>query len=234
MSARSTKVRDRWREKAWVVVEAPSIFNKMPVAYIPVTDKDRAVGRVIETTLFDIMKQDPQQISQKLFFQVSQIDGNTARTVLKGQEYSREYLRSLVRRGSSMVNYIHDYTTKDGCVVRSYVVVLTVGRINSSKKHGIRMAIDGVLKEKASNLTYQYFSHEVILGKTASDIYDEAKKIVQLRHVGVRKTKLIKLGESVSDEPMEASAVSEEEAAGEGDGELKEADEEEEAAPAAA
>ncbi|MBI2183915.1 MAG: 30S ribosomal protein S3ae [Thaumarchaeota archaeon] len=234
MPARSTKVRDRWREKAWVVVEAPSVFNRMPVAYIPVTDKDRAAGRVIETTLFDIMKQDPQQIAQKLYFQVAGIEGNTAKTVLKSYEYSREYLRSLVRRGSSMVNYINDYTTKDGCVVRIYTVVLTVGRLNSSRKHAVRMAVDHVLKEKASNLTYQYFAHEVILGKTASEIYDEAKKVVQLRHAGVRKTKLIKLGESVSDEPMELPAAVEEEAAGEGDEELEDTDEEKEAAPAAA
>jgi len=31
----------------------------------------------------------------------------------------------------------------------------------------------------------------MVLGKIASDIYNEAKKIAPLRHVGVRKSKLL-------------------------------------------
>jgi small subunit ribosomal protein S3Ae len=32
---------------------------------------------------------------------------------------------------------------------------------------------------------------EVVLGKIASDIYNEAKKVVPLRHVGIQKSKLL-------------------------------------------
>jgi len=35
------------------------------------------------------------------------------------------------------------------------------------------------------------FVQEMVLGKIASDIYNEARKIVPLRHVGVRKSKLL-------------------------------------------
>ncbi|MEM3575349.1 MAG: hypothetical protein QXQ76_06380 [Candidatus Bathyarchaeia archaeon] len=31
----------------------------------------------------------------------------------------------------------------------------------------------------------------MVLGKVASDIYNKAKKIIPLRHVGVRKSKLL-------------------------------------------
>ena len=34
--SRSGRVRDKWREKSWLVVEAPQTFNRMPVAYIPI------------------------------------------------------------------------------------------------------------------------------------------------------------------------------------------------------
>ena len=132
---RAGKVKDKWREKKWVTVIASPGFGKVPVAYIPITSDSNAVGKIIETTLFDIVKQDPQQnMLIKIHFQVTGVEGNIASTVLKGQEYSREYLRSLIRRGASMVNFIRDYKTKDNATVRVYVVAFTIGRINSSRK----------------------------------------------------------------------------------------------------
>jgi len=35
------------------------------------------------------------------------------------------------------------------------------------------------------------FAQEIVLGKIASDIYNEAKKIAPLRHVGIRGSKVI-------------------------------------------
>jgi small subunit ribosomal protein S3Ae len=49
-----------------------------------------------------------------------------------------------------------------------------------------------IAEEKASALTFDQFVQEMVLGKIASDIYNEAKKIAPLRHVGVRKSKLLR------------------------------------------
>jgi small subunit ribosomal protein S3Ae len=48
-----------------------------------------------------------------------------------------------------------------------------------------------VVAEKAEKLTYSQLCHEMVLGKMGSDVYNEAKKISPLRHVGVRKSKLL-------------------------------------------
>lgn len=194
VKARKVKVKDKWREKKWLMVEAPQSFGGMILASIPTTDPDKAVGRVLETTLFDLLKQDIQQYTIKLYFQIIKVEGDKALTILKGQEYSRDYLRSLVRRGSSMVNMIKDYITKDGSKVRVYVVAFTQFRINSSRKSAIREAADKVVSEKAKNMTYDQFSQEVVYGKMATDILNEAKKVTQIRHIGVRKMKLISVG----------------------------------------
>ena len=47
-----------------------------------------------------------------------------------------------------------------------------------------------IVSEKAAILTFDQFAQEVVLGKIASDIYNEAKKVAPLRHVGIRKSKL--------------------------------------------
>jgi small subunit ribosomal protein S3Ae len=51
--------------------------------------------------------------------------------------------------------------------------------------------MDKIIKEKASTLTLDQIAQEIVLGKIASDIYNEAKKIAPLRHVGIRKSKLV-------------------------------------------
>ncbi|MEE9585507.1 MAG: 30S ribosomal protein S3ae [Nitrososphaerales archaeon] len=186
------RLRDKWRTKKWLIVKAPSSFGGDSVAYIPATDEVKALGRVIETTLFDILKQDPQHYSIKLYFQIESVEGDIAQTIFKGHEYSREYLRSLVRRGLSSIRLIKNYTTRDQAVVQVQIAVFTQGRINTSKKHAIRSVVDTVLTRKATDLTYNQFVQEAVLGKIASDVYNSAKKVARLRHVGVSKTKLIK------------------------------------------
>jgi small subunit ribosomal protein S3Ae len=187
----SGKVRDKWKLKQWVTVLASPSFGNAPIGRVPITDVEKPAGRVVETTLYDILKQDPQHYSFKLYFQIDKVDGDTAYTILKGHEFSREYLRSLIRRGSSMSDFIKDYKTKDGYTVRVYTIALSQGRMNSSKKHEIRMIIDKIIGERAASLAYDQFVQETVLQKLASDVYNEAKKVTRLRHVGVRKTKLI-------------------------------------------
>lgn len=187
----SGKVRDKWKLKQWVTVLASPSFGNAPIGRVPVTDVENPAGRVVETTLYDILKQDPQHYSFKLYFQIDKIDGDTAYTILKGHEFSREYLRSLIRRGSSMSDFVRDYTTKDGYTCRVYTIALSQGRMNTSKKHEIRMIMDGIIGERAASLNYDQFVQETVLQKLASDVYNEAKRVTRLRHVGVRKTKLI-------------------------------------------
>lgn len=185
------RIKDKWRSKKWLIVKAPTPFGGDIIANIPVTDENKALNKVLETTLFDILKQDPQHYSIKLSFQIQRIDGDIAHTIFKGHEYSREYLRSLVRRGLTSIRLIKNYTTRDKAIVQSQVTLITQTRINTSKKHSIRIIVSDVLTRKASELTYNQFAQEAVLGKLASDIYNSAKTVSRLRHVGVSKTKLI-------------------------------------------
>jgi small subunit ribosomal protein S3Ae len=202
------KVRDKWKLKSWVTVLASPSFGSAPIARVPVTDSDHAAGRVVETTLYDILKQDPQHYSFKLYFQVQRVEGDTAYTVLKAHEYSREYLRSLVRRGSSMSDFIKEYVTKDGYKVRVYCIAFSQGRMNTSKKHDLRAIMDRIIAERAASLSYDQFAQEMILQKIASDVYNEAKKVTHLRHVGLRKSKLVKIpAQPTAPKPLEPLAA---------------------------
>jgi small subunit ribosomal protein S3Ae len=190
-SRRGGRVRDKWRDKQWIVVNAPPAFDQVPLNYIPISDVTNAKGRVIENTLYDMLKQDPSQHQTKIFVQIDRINSGIASTIFKGHEYAKEFLRSLIRRGSSMINFVDEYTTSDGYMFRVSVTAFTQRRINSAKKHEIRLSMDRILKEKIPTLSLNDFVKDVTMGKMGSDMMEETKKIAIIRHVGVRKTKLI-------------------------------------------
>ena len=190
------RVRDKWRDKQWVVVNSPPAFGGSPLNYVPITNLEGAKGRVIENTMYDILRQDPTQHQTKVFVQIDRVQEGTATTIFKGHEYAKEFLRSLVRRGSSMINHTHDYTTVDGYTFRVVVVAFSQKRLNSSKKHEIRMVAHKTLSEKIQKLNIDQFVQEATMGKMGADLLTETKKVASIRHIGIKKTKLISMPEN--------------------------------------
>jgi small subunit ribosomal protein S3Ae len=190
LSSKTKHVRDKWRGKAWYMVVAPPFFGNVELGAVPAEEQERLVGRVVEATLYDITGDFSHQYL-KMFFQINEIDGKTARTLFKGHEYSRDYLRSLVRRRTTKVDGLFNLTTKDGYKLRVAVSALTLSRIKTSQEKIIRNMMVKIISEKAAALTVDQFVQEMVLGKIASDVYNEAKKVAPLRHVGIRKSKLV-------------------------------------------
>jgi len=184
------RVRDKWRSKDWFSIVAPQYFGSTELGAIPADEPSKLVGRVVDATLYDLTNDFAHQYL-KMFFQVSDIEGKTARTVFKGHEYSRDYLRSLVRRKTTRIDTLQNITTKDGYQLRLAVCAFTLTRIRTTQEQAIRAVMKRIVEEKAKVLTFDQLVQEVVLGKIASDIYNEAKKVAPMRHVGIRKSKLV-------------------------------------------
>ena len=192
MARRKGRIKDKWREKRWVTVNAPVSFNNVPIAYVPITDDENASGRVIEVTLFDILKGDPSQHQYKMYFQMDKIEGDIATTIFKRFEYSKEFLRSLVRRGSSKINFIIDIKTKDGYIFRVKVIALTHRPLNTSRKHALRIIARDVINNTVPEMTIDQFVQATCYSKINSDIMAAFKRVIKVRHVGLEKVKLIR------------------------------------------
>ena len=192
MARRKGRIKDKWREKRWINVNAPDSFNNVPIAYVPITDDENASGRVIEITLFDILKGDPSQHQYKLYFQINKVDGENASTIFKRFEYSKEFLRSLVRRGSSKINFIIDIKTKDGYVFRVKIIALTHRPLNTSRKHALRIIARDVINNTVPEMTIDQFVQATCYSKINSDIMAAFKRVIKVRHVGLEKVKLIR------------------------------------------
>jgi small subunit ribosomal protein S3Ae len=172
------------------MVMAPPYFGNVELGAVPADETGKLIGRTIDSTLYDVTGDFSHQYL-KMYFQINEIDGKTAHTIFKGHEYSRDYLRSLVRRRTTKVDGLFNIVTKDGYNLRVAVSAFTLSRVKTSQEKTIRAIMTKIIKEKAAALTIDQFAQEMVLGKIASDIYNEAKKIAPLRHVGVRSSKLV-------------------------------------------
>jgi len=188
----SRAVRDKWRKKEWYDIFLPRYFGETKIGETPSDVPSKIIGRVYSTTLAQITG-DFSQEYLKLYFQVIRLEENAAHTIFKGHEYLRDYLRSLVRRRSTKVDGLFRVTTLDGYKVKIIVAALTGSRIKSSQERDIRIIMRNVVEEKAKTLDFGQIVHEMVLGKLASDVYNDARKITSLRHVGVRKSDLISM-----------------------------------------
>ena len=196
MARRKTRVKDKWREKKWVTVIAPDSFNNVPIAYIPITDEENAKGRVIEVTLYDILKGDTSQHQYKIYFQIDKVEGDKATSIFKRYEYATEFLRSLVRRGSSKITFVSEVKTKDGHIFRIKIIALTHRPLNTSRKRALRLIAKEVMEKTIPQMTIDQFVQATCYGKINSDIMAAAKKVIRMRHVGLEKVKLVRTADA--------------------------------------
>ena len=196
MARKARKIKDKWKEKKWVHVIAPDSFNNVTLGYVPITDDENARGRILEVTLWDILKGDPSQHQYKIFFQIDNVTDDKARTIFKRFEYSKEFLRSLVRRGSSKINFVIDIETNDHYIFRIKILALTHRQLNTSRQRQLRLIAQDTIKKIVPTMDIDSFVQATCYGKINSDIMSSAKKVIKLRHVGLEKVKLIKTAEA--------------------------------------
>ncbi len=188
--SRRRDVRDRWKMKKWYTIIAPPVFGEAPVGTTPSDDPNKLIGRVLETTLYDITG-DYTQVHIKLRFQVIEVVDTTAKTRFKGHELARDYIKVLTRRKSSKIQGIFNVTTKDGYGLRVTAMAFTSYRCKTSQKKLIRKIMKDVIEKTASEQTLDEFIQSMIFEKLSSQIFEQAKKIYPLRKVEIYKSKLL-------------------------------------------
>lgn len=203
MSTRTT-VKDKWKMKRWYTVLAPSSFGSAVIATTPADKEWKLLGRVFETTLFDLTG-DFSQVHIHLKFQVHDVRDDIAYTRFKGHELARDYMKSIIRRKSSKIVSIANVTTKDGYGLRITAVALTAFKCKTSQKRLIRKILSENITAIAAEKTLDELVHLMVFGGLANELFQKAKKIYPLRKVEVYKSKLLTI--STSEGPKKAIIV---------------------------
>jgi small subunit ribosomal protein S3Ae len=187
--ARKVKKIDTWKHKRWYKIIAPEMFGRAELRETIADDPDKLIGRTAEVTLAYLVNDWSKQ-NIKVTFQIERVEGDKAYTKFRSHELTMDYLRSLVRRRTSMVTGNFLVTTKDGYAVRVKPYCFTLRRIRTTKKEKIRKIMEEMVRNSAKKLDFNQFIQGIVLGKVASDIYKAAKIIYPLRRVEIGKSQL--------------------------------------------
>lgn len=193
MSARRrVGIKDRWKLKSWYEIITPEVFNNVSVGHTPADEPWKLMGRVIDTTLYDITG-DFTYVHVHVYLQVNGVDEKNLKvyTMFKGHELARDYIRSLTRRKSSKIEGIFDVWTKDGYGLRLTIDTFTAYRCKTSQKKTIRKIQKEVVEEMVPNMTLNELINAMLFGDLAEEISQRARKIYPIRRTEIYKSKLL-------------------------------------------
>ncbi len=187
--ARRRRVRDTWKEKQWFKIMTPKDFGEAEIGTTPARDPDILLKRRVESSMRELTGDFSKQYV-KLYFQINDVAGDTANTKFVGHHVTTDYVRSMIRRGTSRIDSLSEVTTKDGYKVNVHIIAITVKRAKASQQKFIRETMGKLIQQAVDGKTFPEFIEGVITGKMASSIYHETKKIYPLKRVEIIKTQV--------------------------------------------
>ncbi len=208
MSERS--VSRQKQEKRWYTVMAPEMFDRAELGETPADEPEKVYDRTIQTTLGELQN-DPSENNTKLTFQITDVGSDTAYTEFVKHELTRDYLRSLTRRGTSKVDAFVTVLTTDDYRVQVQPVAYTTKSADHSQERAIRKTMVDLVEDAAAERTFEGLIESIVEGRLSSAIYNEAKTIYPLRRVEIQKTRLEARPEEVAAEEEATVDVEEEE-----------------------
>jgi small subunit ribosomal protein S3Ae len=207
MSERS--VSKQKQEKRWYTVMAPEMFDRAELGETPADEPEQVYDRTIETTLGELQN-DPSENNTKLTFQITDVGSDTAYSEFIKHELTRDYLRSLTRRGTSKVDAFVTVLTTDDYRLQVQPVAYTTKSADHSQERAVRKTMVDLVEEAAAERTFEGLVDSIVEGRLSSAIYNEAKTIYPLRRVEIQKTRLQARPEEVAAEEEAAVDVEEE------------------------
>ncbi|WP_254529657.1 30S ribosomal protein S3ae [Natrinema gelatinilyticum] len=200
------------QEKRWYTVLAPEQFDRQELGETPADEPDKVYGRTIETTLGELTN-NASENNTKLTFKVSDVGSDSAYTEFKEHSLTRDYLRSLVRRGASKIEAYVTVLTTDDYRVQIQPVAFTTKKADASQEKAIRETMVEMVEDAAAERSFEELIDGVVEGRLSSAIYGEAKTIYPLRRVEIQKATLEAHPEEVAEEEATSVDVDDEDVA---------------------
>jgi len=178
-----------WKAKSWYKVYTPESLGKAYIGDTIAGDPESVVGRIMQTTLGEIINDYSKQ-NVKMKFRVANVAADSAYTEFVGHELTRDYLRSLVKRRTTRIDSHVPVLTKDGKVVELTVTCYTLTRANLSQTHAIRGLLFTRTQDLAKEGDFNALLNGIITGDISKELFKAVKPLFPVRRVEVIKSKV--------------------------------------------
>ena len=193
MAKAKRTTRDPWKTKAWYNVYAPPEFNKVSIGKTPASDPSELPGRVIRTSLAELSGdiRDFKKQKQKISFRITKVKGMDAESVFESHSITRDYERSLGKRGGGKFYGRYIVNTADGKKLKIKIVGVATKKLTRHREAEISKRTFDVLQESAKTKTLTDFIQNLLFGKIGSTMFNSANKIYPVKVMVVSKTEIV-------------------------------------------
>ncbi len=178
-----------WKAKSWYKVYTPDVLGKTYMGDTVANDAESVVGRIMQTTLGEIINDYSRQ-NVKMKFRIATVTGDAAYTEFVGHELTRDYLRSLVKRRTSRIDSHVPVQTKDGKTAELTVTCYTLTRANLSQTHAIRGLMTARVLEIAKEGDFNALLNAIVSGEISKELFKSVKPLFPVRRVEIIKSKV--------------------------------------------
>ncbi|OPX73487.1 MAG: 30S ribosomal protein S3Ae [Methanoregulaceae archaeon PtaB.Bin152] len=178
-----------WKAKSWYKVYSPEVLGKTYIGDTIANDAENVVGRIMQTTLGEIINDYARQ-NVKMKFRIAEVAGDSAYTEFLGHELSRDYMRSMIKRRTSRIDCHVPVMTKDGKKLDLTVTCFTLTRANLSQVHAIRNLISTMVGKIGTESEMNGIISGIVSGEISREVFKAVKPLFPVRRVEVIKSKV--------------------------------------------
>lgn len=203
------KIIEPMARKEWFDVVAPKNFKVRQFAKTLCnktigtrTVSDNLKGRVYECNLADLDEATTKdQPFKKMKLTVGDVQGRNVLTSFHSMSMTTDKLRALFRKWCTMIEAVVDATTKDGHVLRLFVIAFTSRQKGQLSKNcyapgklekWVRLRITRMIKKRIASVTLNravsLLSHDIL----SDALQERCNPILPLRDLKICKAKLIR------------------------------------------
>ncbi|MFH1788735.1 MAG: hypothetical protein ABH834_05100 [Candidatus Altiarchaeota archaeon] len=185
--ARKKKI-SSWKQKKAFDVVAPESFNNQFLGQSVAAEAKNLLGRTITVSAKDLTEDRTKQ-QFNITFEITDVEGDTAKTKFKRFEVASGYMRSKVRKRMSKVDYRSDITVGED-KARVKIMISAGRRVSKEQKKQLSEKIRGIL-DSHKNSKAEDVVQMVVFGKLGTEIFHGVKNIAQIHRVEVQEIRVI-------------------------------------------
>lgn len=188
------KIVDKWKSKKWYEIVAPDMFNNKVIGEAVASDEKSLIDRIIVTNLAEL--EASGEINRRMFtstkvkLRIHEVKGKSAYTRYIGHQILPSYLRTLARRGRTVIDLVSDETTKDSKKLRMKIVAITNSNVSYNTKKNLRREMKEAVSEIVKGMDLERLIMDSLQGKVTGKVYGKLKQITKMTKVEIKKLEL--------------------------------------------
>ncbi|MBW2966446.1 hypothetical protein KY342_05065 [Candidatus Woesearchaeota archaeon] len=183
----------RTEKKIWFPIVAPKIFYNQVVGQILLTNPSDAIGRIVPVNLANLTR-DPRRQNITIKLKASNVAGEKIHTELIGYKISPSFVKKLVRKGGTKIDYSFTAYTADNKNLRIKTTLLARKEIKTSVSTALKKTVEDILKKEIKKMSFVEIMQAIVTYKIQSGMKKQLAKVYplkvfEIRHLGIEKIK---------------------------------------------